>query len=209
MKKPLLILVVLLLISVRLPAQTAEVRQLLLNVEKLAQLRQVLSDMKKGYQVLSSGYTAIREVAEGNFHLHQGYLDGLLRVSPTVRRYHRVADILRLQGQLVTEHQTAYRRFRGSGSFSPQELDYLGRVYGRLSRQGLDHLEALTRVLTEGQLRMSDDERLQAIDAIYGDMEEALLFLRRFNQGTTHLALQRAREGREAATFRRIYGITD
>jgi hypothetical protein len=209
MKKTAIILLLLLCAAQRLPAQTAEVRQLLLNVEKLAQLRQVLSDMKQGYQVLSTGYSAIREVARGNFQLHQGYLDGLLQVSPAVRRYHRVAGIVQQQGLLVAEYKRAYRLYRESGSFSPQELAYLGRVYERLFRLSLDHLEALTRVMSDGQLRMSDDERLQAIDAIHRDMEEALLFLRRFNQGATLLALQRAKERQDIAVIRRIHGLTD
>ena len=191
------------------PAQSQEVQQLLLNVEKLAQLRQILSDMKKGYQIVSTGYTAIRDVSRGNFSLHQAYLDDLLHVSPAVRKYKKVAEIIRYQVMLVEEYKKAYSRFRQDGNFSPQELDYLARVYGNLFQQSLDNLDALTSVMTASQLRMSDDERLQAIDGIFLEMQDKLLFLRHFNNSTTVLAVQRAREKNDAATVRGIYGITN
>lgn len=208
MKRVGLLLLLTLLAAPRLWAQAEEIQQLLLNVEKLAQHKQILADMKKGYQLVSTGYAAVREVSEGNFRLHEAYLDGLLRVSPAVRKYGKVADILRYQVLLVNEYKQAFRRFTQEGNFSPQELYYLEQVYDRLFRQSLDNLEALTRVLSERQLRLSDDERLQVIDALFLDMQEALLFLRHFNSSTARLGLQRARERRAIDGTRRIYGIT-
>lgn len=209
MRRPLLLGLLALLLSGGLAAQGPEAQQLLLNVEKLAQLRQLLGDMKQGYEVLRSGYGVIRDVSEGNFSLHQGYLDGLLQVSPAVRHYRRVAEILRLQALLAREYRQAYDRFRRQGQFSPAELDYLAGVYGRLLRQSLESLEALTLVLTATPLRMTDAERLQAIDAIHRDVQDGLLFLRHFNHGTSLLALQRAREKKDLAMRRTLYGIPD
>lgn len=210
MKKVIILFfLVMLNATIKLSAQGQEVQQLLLNVEKLAQLRQILSDMKKGYQIVSTGYTAIMDVSQGNFSLHQTYLDGLLQVSPAVRKYQKAADIINYQVMLVKEYKQAYSRFRQDGNFNPQELDYLGRVYGNLFQQSLDNLDALTRVMTAGQLRMSDDERLQAVDDIFLKMQEQLLFLRHFNNSIVLLAVQRAREKNDAAAIRKIYGITN
>lgn len=83
-----------LLPSYKASAQTDEIAQLLLNVEKLAQFKQILSDMKKGYQILEGGYNTIKDISEGNFSLHKAFLDGLMQVSPTVRNYKRIADII-------------------------------------------------------------------------------------------------------------------
>ncbi len=43
-------------------AQSAEVQQLLLNYEKLNQLKNILSDMKKGYQIVSKVYSTIKNI---------------------------------------------------------------------------------------------------------------------------------------------------
>lgn len=192
----------------RLLAQDQEVQQLLLNVEKLAQLKQLLQDMKTGYQVVSTGYSTIKDLSRGNFSLHETYLDGLMQVSPAVRNYKRVGDIIRYQVLLVNEYKQAYRRFQQDGNFSLQELEYLGRVYGNLLKKSMVHLDELSSVLMANKLRMSDEERLRAIDSIFTQMQDKVRFLRHFNETTLILAVQRARERNDVTTIRKIYGIT-
>ena len=56
-------------------------------------------------------------------------------------------------------------------------------------------------------LRASDDERLNIIDQLDAEMQNRLSFLRYFNNNTTVLALQRAREKNDVNTIKNIYGI--
>ena len=190
-------------------AQKDEIAQLLLNVEKLAQFKQILSDMKKGYQILNGGYNTIKDLSEGNFSLHKTFLDALMEVSPTVKNYKRVADIINYQIILVKEYKSAFNRFKQDNNFNQQELAYLGRVYENLFKQSLNNLDYLVTIITANKLRMSDDERLEAIDKIFADMQDKLLFLRYFNNNTTVLAVQRAKERNDANTMRLVYGINN
>ncbi len=198
-----------LLPAYKVSAQAAEIQQLLLNVEKLAQFKQILSDMKKGYQILEGGYNTIKDISEGNFSLHKAFLDGLMQVSPAVRNYRRVADIINYQIVLVKEYRNAYGRFKRDNNFNPQELDYIGDVYNNLLKESLRNLDELTTIITAGKTRMSDDERLQAIDRIYADMQDKLTFLRHFNNNTTILAVQRAKERNDVQAIQKIYGINN
>lgn len=187
----------LLIFSIGLPpaySQAQELQQLALNIEKLTQFRQILKDMKAGYQILSKGYGTIKDLSEGNFNLHQTFLDALLQVSPTVRNYRRVADIAQAQVALVNESRHALERWQGSGQFTGSELGYFQGVYGRLLDASLRNLDELLTIMTAGEVRMSDAERLAAIDAIYADLEDKLLFLREFNNTTSVLALQRGKD---------------
>ena len=193
----------------RASAQADEIAQLILNIEKLAQFKQILSDMKKGYEILSGGYNTIKNISEGNFSLHKAFLDGLMEVSPAVHNYRRVADITNYQIILVKEYRKAYERFRQDNNFNADELAYLGRVYDNLFKESLRNLDELLTVITAGKARMSDDERLQAIDRIYADMQDKLMFLRHFNNNTTILAVQRAKERNDAQTIRKIYGLNN
>lgn len=193
----------------RASAQADEIAQLILNIEKLAQFKQILSDMKKGYEILSGGYNTIKNISEGNFSLHKAFLDGLMEVSPAVRNYRRVADITNYQIILVKEYRKAYERFRQDHNFNADELAYLGRVYDKLFKESLRNLDELLTVITAGKARMSDDERLQAIDRIYADMQDKLTFLRHFNNNTTILAVQRAKERNDAQAIRKIYGLNN
>ena len=196
-------------IQAKLFAQSDEAQQLLLNVEKLAQFKQILSDMKKGYQIISTGYSTIKDLLHGNFNLHKTFLDALMAVSPTVRRYKKIADIIHDQILIVKEYKNAFSRFKQDNNFNPEEIDYLGKVYTNLFKQSLNNLDELTIVITANKLRMSDDERLAAIDRLYDDMNDKLMFLRHFNNNTTILAVQRAREKNDVVTMSKIYGITN
>ena len=205
--KKLIIILLLSSASFRATAQAQELAQLALNIEKLAQFKQILSDLKKAYEILYGGYTTIKNISQGNFNLHQTFLDRLLQVSPAVQKYKRIADIIRLQVQLVKEYKSAYNRFKNNNQFTIQEIDYIGKVYNRLFRQSLQNLDELLNVVTANRLRMSDDERLQAIDRIFSDIQNKIVFLRHFNSGTATLGMQRSREQHDVDVMRKLYEI--
>ena len=197
--------VILLLPAWRAHAQAQELEQLALDLEKLSQLKSILKEMYTGYQILTGGYNTIKSLAEGNFNLHAAYLNGLLAVSPTIRNYVRVADIITAQGTLVLEYKTALHNFQGAGVFNPTELNYLAGVYGNLIDKSVDNLDELLTVLTDSKLRMSDAERLSSVDHIYEDMQGKLNFLRDFNNKTGMLAAQRTKALQENATLQNLY----
>jgi hypothetical protein len=187
--------------------QSQEAKQLLLNVEKLAQLKLMLSHMKTGYKILEKGYTSIKNISHGNFNLHRDFLDGLLQVSPAVKKYSKVADIIRVQLKLVKEAKDALAEFRRSRQFTVAEIEYLGNVYANLLKESLKMLDELAMVVTAGKLRMSDDERLQAIDRIHDEVLEQYTFLNEFNNGTAILSLQREKEQMDIDLMRKIHGL--
>lgn len=210
MKKVLL--VVLLLSTGMLPvqpahAQSAEIQQLILNVEKLAQYKKILQTMQQYYTILTKGYNAIRDVARGNFSLHKVFLDGLLEVSPEVKKYRRIVDIIDIQLQLIKEYKAALKRTRASNLLNAGEIDYLERVYGQLLDRSVDLLSELTNVITAHKLRMSDEERLAAIDGIYADMVDKLTFLRHFNNQNVVLLLQRSKEKKDVEGLEKVLEV--
>lgn len=194
--------------SFQLKAQSEEVQQLLLNIEKLSQFRKILKNMKDGYQIIFKGYTAVKDISQGNFNLHKTFLDGLMQVSPAVKKYKRIADIIGYQLRIAKEYKLAYNRFKEEKQFTAEEIDYLGKVYGNLFNESLKSLDELSMVITSGKLRMSDDERLQAIDKIYLSVEEQYSFLKEFTNNSNLLSLQRKAEKTEIEMSRRLYGLT-
>jgi hypothetical protein len=186
-------------------AQAQDIEQLTLDIEKLAQFKQILSDMKKGYDVISSGYSAISSISQGTFNLHQGFLNGLLIVSPQLRAYSRVAQIINCQKMLLSEYKSAYSNFKSGGRFTPAEISYMGTVYKNLFSQSVNNLSALTMVMTASQLRMSDDERLRQIDGIDKDMQDKLSFLRSFNRRAAAIDAQRARQQQDSQSLEQLY----
>ncbi|TWI97595.1 hypothetical protein JN11_03417 [Mucilaginibacter frigoritolerans] len=182
-----------------------DMQQLILDIEKLTQMKAILSDMKTTYNILTQGYEQVKSISEGNFNLHAGFLNSLMAVSPAVRNYVRVADIIEDQEEIVTEYKSAYNNFSSGGHFSAAELVYLNNVYVQLLTQSLNNLTTLTNILTANTLRMNDAERLKAIDHLYTDTQSKLTFLRNFDNEAEILAIQRQQEQNEANTFQKLF----
>ena len=190
-------------------AQGEELQQLMLNIQKLNQLRAILDNMYKGYQILAKGYNTIKDLVEGNFGLHKVFLDGLLQASPIVKKYKRVADIISLQLQLIKEYKGAFKQFLSADVFNADELEYLRNVYQNLVDCSLKNLDELLMVITSGQLRMNDAERLNVIDRIYADMQDKLQSLRYFNDKAALVILQKKKGLKEVDDLSRLFGIKE
>jgi hypothetical protein len=187
----LLMLLCIFFSSLKVKAQEFEIQQLLLDIQKLMQLKEILDDMYKGYEILSQGYTAIKDISEGNFNLHKDFLDGLLEVNPVISNYKRVADIFYYETLIVKNAGNALKNFQASTLFSEDELNYMGTVYNNLLDASAKNIEDLLTIITANQLRMSDEERLAGIDRIFTDVQDKLMFLQHFNNGSSVLAAQR------------------
>jgi hypothetical protein len=188
-------------------AQSTELQQLLLNIEKLTQFKAILSDMKEGYQIYQQGYGTISNLSKGNFNLHNIYLTGLMAVNPVVRNNPRVGQIIAQQNDILREYKRYAGLFRQSGRFSREELSYIDTVYKQLVKQSNANIDDLANVTTAGQLRMSDDDRLRAIDRIYTGSTDQLQFLRFFNRQAMMLSLQRSKDLHDTQTLKQLYGI--
>lgn len=187
--------------------QATEVQQLLLNWEKLRQLEEILDNMYRGYKILDKGYSTIKKIAEGNYTIHELFIDGLMAVNPSIRNYKRIPFIIEYQKLLLKEYQRAYNRFRQDPNFKLEEIEYLANVYKFLFDASLRNIDELMMIITATKLSMSDDERMLAIDRIFFDMEDKLIFLRSFNNNTQLLAIQRARSRNDVETMRKLYGV--
>ena len=184
-----------------------ELEQLQLDYQKLAGLKSILKQMYQGYEIVDKGYSAVKDVSKGNFTLHEAFLDGLMVVSPTVRKYPRVADIINDQAELVSEYRSAYGSFKQDPHFNPDEISYMTDVYDHLVSSSLSNLNTLTTIMSDNKLRMTDNERLQAIDRVSAAGHDQLTFLRQFNTNTQTVAIQRAQQANDQQTLKKLYGI--
>ncbi|MCD8739081.1 TerB family tellurite resistance protein [Mucilaginibacter roseus] len=200
-------MIALLLSVAQTRAQSTELQQLLLNIEKLTQFKAILSDMKKGYQIYQQGYGTISGLSKGNFNLHHIYLTGLMAVNPIVRNNPRVGQIISQQNDILREYRLYTSLFRQSGSFTQAELTYISTVYKQVVRQSNTNIDDLASVTTAGKLRMSDDDRLRAIDRIYTGSNDQLQFLRFFNRQAVMLSLQRSKDLHDTQVLKRLYRI--
>jgi hypothetical protein len=193
--------------SARTQTLADDIQQLALDYQKLKAEKAILSDMYTAYNVISKGYDQIKSIAQGNFTLHQSFLNALLAVSPAVRNYYKVANIISNEAELVREYQSARHYFLSTGKFTLNELTYFNDMYANLLSRSIQNLDELTMIMTADQLRMSDADRLTAIDRIDDSMTAQLAALRAYNNANAIQAGQRGLISTDIQSLQNLYGI--
>ena len=107
----------------------------------------------------------------------------------------------------MQEQRKAFDYFKSSDGFTPEEIKYMGGVYNNLFQQSLKNIDELIMVVTASRLRMSDDERLEAIDRVFEDVRDKFIFLQSFNNSTKLLAVQRMRAQAGVEFSRKLSGV--
>jgi len=205
--KKLVIIQVMFLIRFNVFAQTQELEQLKINLEKLVQLKLMLAQAKQGYQTLANGYNAVRDVTKGNFELHKKQLDLLLVVSDKVRSSPAIPQSLKNYGSMEQEVQSWMQLAKSLGLFTVKELAAMDHEFlPALEQCGTDK-QTLALVLSAGTLRMSDAERLYLIETIALSSDQYLTAVRQQVKAQTAIAVTRAQTKKDRNAIRRLYGL--
>lgn len=182
------------LLPLNLRAQSQEVTQLVLNIEKLAQFKAILSQMKTGYLGLDKAYSRIQNIEQNTYLLHQNYLDALFQVSPQVRNYQGVKDCLTKQKHLAQTYQHLEERLNSSALLDEQERNYIQNYAEKILQHSLINMDDLMAVLRENVYRMSVAERLKAIDRSHSIVANQLSALSGIDGQLTQLLTYRAKQ---------------
>jgi hypothetical protein len=181
--------------------------QLELDKEKLTSMKNTLQEMYQGYDELKQGYTHIRDIAKGNYNLHAAFLDAMLVISPAVSSDPRITVILNNEYSIVAGYGSANARWSASGVFTAQELTYIIQTYSALLQRCLQSIEELTMILTADELRMTDNDRMQAIGRINADSQAQLSMMQQLDNTLSIQTVQRLREAGDINTLKALYDL--
>ncbi len=200
--KTVMVFIMGLLSFMRLYAQAQELQQLKLDLEKLAQFKLMLSEMKSGYQTLQNGYNGIRDIGKSNFNLHQNYLDGLLLVNPSVKNNPVVGRVYNTQTKIVSDSKTLLWDLQKSGVFTAGELNEVTIACKNITDVvGVD-AELLLSVLTPGKFRMSDGERTEIMGAMEQSVQKQAAKLKVLSDAYTKLMMLRGQNRRDMESLK-------
>jgi hypothetical protein len=139
--------------------------------------------------------------------LYADYFEELRQVKTVLAYYQRVREILKRQVQIVGEYKAAWALFRKDQNFTPEELDYMYKVYNGILEESLKSIDQLFLVVNAFTTQMSDAKRLEIINAAADGMEQSYLDLREFNDQNKVIALQRASERGQVEQMKKLYGL--
>ncbi|WP_127127964.1 hypothetical protein [Pseudoflavitalea rhizosphaerae] len=166
----------LLILSVQLKAQTWDEwfkqkktqRKYLLN--QIVRLQVYLGHVKKGYNILNTGLTAIGSIKKGEFQLHDLFISDKRRVKPIIRNSFAVLETVRIATQ-VRQSWSYIKESLSNTSLSPDEKAYILNVKFNLLESLSMDIQHLLNVITSGELEMSDHERIEGIAVIHQNVQ--------------------------------------
>lgn len=185
----------------------AQAKQQRMLLQQITALQTYIGYAQKGYSVAKKGLGAIQDFKRGEFNLHTDYLNSLMAVNPKIKKYARVAEIIALQLKIIKNYKSLYRQIQQDDLFHGDEVDYIQRVFARVIENCDTNMDELLILISDGQLELKDDERIQRIDTIYQNMLDNYSFSEGFGNQTKLMALSKAKELKEAKTSRALRGI--
>ncbi len=216
MKKISVLVIVFSFIAVSLHAQTwdewfkQKKTQIKYLTQQVAALQVYEGYVSKGYQIAKGGLQTISKIKNGEFTLHEAFFSSLTHINPSLQQYSRIADIIALQLNINKQYKRYYEsanQSNQSNQLHSNERQYINSVFISLLQNCTNDISDLITLLTDGQLRLEDDERLQRIDAIYKNMLNKYGFAQTFSRQVNILTLNRQKEGVETSSLQSLYNL--
>jgi len=151
--------------------------------------------------------TEISDWVQKQKDLYGDYFNELWQVKDAIEYYHRIEEITQTQIRIVDEYQSAYSLFKQDDHFSPEEIDYMGKVYTGIINQSLKNLDQLFLIINSFSTQMADEKRMQIINSAGAAMDENYNDIKTFNSQNMMLSLQRSKDVDEINTVKQLYGL--
>ncbi len=163
-------------------------------LQQIAALKIYLGYAEKGYEIASKGINAVRNIKKGDFNLHRDFFVSLKEVNPKISNLAEVADIIAYQLRIVKQCKKPLQSILQSKQFTPVEINHIKKVIDRLLDECSKSIDELVMVTTDGEVQMTDDERLNRINGIYTGMQDKYSFSCLFAEEVALLSAQRSAE---------------
>jgi hypothetical protein len=186
----------------------AQAQQVQVLLKQIAALQIYIGYAQKGYSIAQKGLRTIGDFKRGELNLHTDYFNSLKSVNPKIKKYAKAAEIIILQAKIIKNYRRIYRDVKQDDLFYGDEVDYIKRVFDRLMEDCDRISEELLAILTDNQLVMKDDERMNRIDVLYQRILDNDTFGESFSDQIRLLSLSKAKEKDDVKTSRALQGLT-
>ncbi|WP_316840047.1 hypothetical protein [Pedobacter gandavensis] len=174
-------------------------------LQQIVALEVYVGYLNKGYKIVDGGLTTIKDISNGEFKLHDSFINSLKQVSPVIRKDARIAEIISLQIGILK----SFTGIKSSSFLSADNIAYISLVADGIATECYADLEELLLVITTGKLEMKEDERLKRLDKIYKSMLDKSGFTQDFCNHTAQLIRQKQLEQMEIGNLIKMFHINE
>lgn len=159
--------------------------------------------LKKGYRIATNGLGSISGSLKIENGQHTTYYNRLKTVDGEVKNNPMVIDILTWQKNILKRLAVIGQ----TAGLTREELNYLSDVREAVLKDCDNQINTLQNVLHNGNLEMSDAERLALISQVHAGMLDNYRFTSGFTAQVQIYAGQRRQEQNQTVSTKRFYGI--
>lgn len=144
-----------------------------------------------------------------NLNLQKNWFRSLEQISSGVRNYRRVKTIITRQLLIVSMQKEAMKRFIQDKNFKADEVKAMGESYKILIQESLHILSELRLILRPRVVKMTDAERIAAIDKLDERMKNHYGLTRYYTDHMIEESRLRSETQADIATVNRLYGLRE
>ncbi len=176
-------------------------------IEQIIKLQIHIHKVKKGWQIAKEGLNTIGNWTNGEYKLHTAHFNSLVTVNPNIKNSEKVTQARQIYREILREFNSTIIRAQSSGMFAPEEISYYNQVNERMILDCRELIENMTAMVSDGQLKMTDDERMANIDKYHEQMLANYTLARNFCADVRSVQIARKQYKEDAEQVRKLFGL--
>ncbi|WP_126248047.1 hypothetical protein [Chitinophaga rhizosphaerae] len=175
--------------------------------QQIAELQVYLGFVKEGYKLVSQGNKLIQQAKNGELNLHDVFYLSLKLVNRQIKNYPAVRKIIDHHTYIARTSADLLKRTNQHPLLSDDDKRYVEETLQKLRSDMTASLDELMTVLRDGDLELSDDERIRKIDALESYASKRVLFIKSYYAHVMGKAAAMQGEQAESAVLRSYHEI--
>jgi hypothetical protein len=176
-------------------------------IKQISSLHEYLGYVQKGFAIAEKGLTTISSIKHGDFNLHDAFFSSLKEVNPRIKKYSRVADVVSLQQQILSDYKKSSQLTVHGSGLERDEIRYINKVFTQMLSKCSDNIDELRLITLASKTEMKDDERIKRIDKLYIDMVSKASFTQYFLNQIESLIENRVHDRNDISSSRILNSI--
>jgi hypothetical protein len=174
-------------------------------VQQIAALQEYIGYVSKGYQIARKGLNTIGDIKKGHMDIDKIYFSSLELINPKIVHTQKASRTSQVYESIKKNYKSSIKRLNECKEYSTAEMIYLKKVLDENISECSDLMATRQVLLSSGELKMSDDERMQKISGIYDEMLDRYAFQKSFSNDIVMISNLRKKEQTEVSSVERFY----
>lgn len=176
-------------------------------LQQIAAFRIYTNYLYEGYELARKGQQVIKEIKEGDFHLHRDYFYSLKSVNPVIASSAKVVAILAVHKKIIHKAHQAMKELSAIRHMRDAERACFQNVLNHLLEDCSGAIGQLQMIISSGTVNMNDAERIRWLDNLYTDILQKHILLQSFINDASILQVQRKNDQSNIGHLQRILDV--